>query len=595
MQVKQNKLFTTEAIDRLSSPERLDEMMQVVSPRSWLPLTAIGCLVAAAGVWSAIGRIPLTVSGQGVLLLPRRVVQFQAASSGQLVKLNIKPGDVVKRGQEIGRINKLDLQQQLEQEKAKLSQLQGQKQDTNKLQKQQIALELKTLQQQQKDLQESLNRESVAPILHQQSMAALEQKRQSLEESLRREQIAPVLRQQTLTALAEKRQSLEESLRREQVAPILRQQTLAAIAKKRDSLLQRKQHITSLVETLQQRFETRRVLYEQERAIGEDVMLQARQEFADSQMQLADIETQLKELDVQKTNSDREFLQNLNKIDDIKNTRQQLKVEATNTEREYLQNLNRLNEIKNNLQELKVQKSNAERDYLQNLNKIDEIKTKIKDIETQAVKLAQQDLEKSIAQTNQIQEVKRKIAHLQNQLTADSKITSQYDGRVLEVSAVAGQMLNIGTRIGTVESENSREKMVSLVYFADRDGKQIKPGMTVQVTPSVVKRERYGGIVGKVTQVSPFPVTNQDMSAIIGNENLADSIAKSIAGGGAPVQVFVELQQDPNTISGYKWSSSNGPPLKISPGTTALVRVQIGQLAPISYVIPIFRSLTGVY
>src|SRR6476469_5230444 len=567
MQVKQNKLFTTEAIDRLSSPERLDQMMQVVSPRSWLPLTAIGCLVAAAGVWSAIGRIPLTVSGQGVLLLPRRVVQFQAASSGQLVKLNIKPGDAVKRGQEIGRIDKLDLKQQLEQEKAKLAELQGQKKDTNKQQKQQIALELKTLEQQQKDLQESLNRESVAPILHQQSMAALEQKRQSL----------------------------EESLRREQVAPILRQQTLAAIAKKRDSLLQRKQHITSLVETLQQRFETRRVLYEQERAISEDVMLQARQEFADSQMQLADIETQLKELDVQKTNSDREFLQNLNKIDDLKNSRQQIKVEATNTEREYLQNLNRLNEIKNNLQELKVQKSNAERDYLQNLNKIDEIKTKIKDMETQAVKLAQQDLEKSIAQTNQIQEVKRKIAHLQNQLMTDSKITSQYDGRVLEVSAVAGQMLNIGTRIGTVESENSREKMVSLVYFADRDGKQIKPGMTVQVTPSVVKRERYGGIVGKVTQVSPFPVTNQDMSAIIGNENLADSIAKSIAGGGAPVQVFVELQQDPNTISGYKWSSSTGPPLKLCPGTTALVRVQIGQLAPISYVSPIFRSVTGVY
>lgn len=153
MQVKQNKLFTTEAIDRLSSPERLDQMMQVVSPRSWLPLTAIGCLVAAAGVWSAIGRIPLTVSGQGVLLVPRRVVQFQAASSGQLIKLNIKPGDAVKQGQEIGRIDKLDLKQQLEQEKAKLAQLQEQKQDTNKLQKQQIALELKTLEQQQKDFQ----------------------------------------------------------------------------------------------------------------------------------------------------------------------------------------------------------------------------------------------------------------------------------------------------------------------------------------------------------------------------------------------------------------------------------------------------------
>ncbi|NJK74961.1 MAG: HlyD family efflux transporter periplasmic adaptor subunit, partial [Microcoleus sp. SU_5_6] len=363
-------------------------------------------------------------------------------------------------------------------------------------------------------------------------------KRQSLEESLPREQIAPILRQQTLAALAEKRQSLEESLRREQVSPVLWQQTQAAIAKKRNSLLQRKQHINSLVETLQQRFETRRVLYEEERAISQDLLLQARQEFVDSQVQLADIETQLKELDVQQTNSDREYLQNLTKIDELTNRRQQLKIETTNTERDYLQNVNRLNEIKNNLQELKVQKSNTERDYLQNLNKIDEIKTKIEDIKTQAVKLAQQDLEKSIAQTNQIQEVKRKIAQLQHQLAIESKVTSQYDGRVLEVSAVAGQMLNIGTRIGTVEAKANREKMVSLVYLADRDGKQIKPGMTVQVTPSVVKRERYGGIVGKITQVSPFPVTNQDMSAIIGNENLANSIVKNVAGGGAPVQVF---------------------------------------------------------
>ncbi|HAX79358.1 MAG TPA: NHLP bacteriocin system secretion protein, partial [Cyanobacteria bacterium UBA11372] len=256
----------------------------------------------------------------------------------------------------------------------------------------------------------------------------------------------------------------------------------------------------------------------------------------------------------------------------------------------------RINEIKNNIQELKVQRTNNEREYLQNLNKIDEIKTKIKDLETQQIKLAQQELEKSNNQTNQIQEVKRRIAQLELQLSGESRIISQYDGKILEVSAAPGQVLNPGMRLGSLEAENPNAKMVSLVYLADKDGKQIKPGMTVQVTPSIVKRERYGGIVGKVTQVSPFLVTNQDMSAIIGNEQLANNIAESVSrSGSAPVQVYVELQQDPNTISGYKWSSSNGPPLKISSGTTAQVKVQIGQLAPISYVIPIFRSLTGIY
>ncbi|OKH32664.1 NHLP bacteriocin system secretion protein [[Phormidium ambiguum] IAM M-71] len=539
MQTKNNQIFSQEALERLSSPERLDQMMQVVNPRAWLPLTTIGLLVAVAGTWSVVGRIPISVNGQGVLIQPRRVVQFQARSNGQLMKLNVNPGDVIKKGQEIGVIDKYEIKKELELEKAKLAQLQTQNQDTNKLQKQQITLELQTLRQQQKDLEETLRRESLTPILHQKIIAALEQKSQSFAESLQREEITPILRQQTLAAIAEKRQSL----------------------------IQRQQQIKNLLLTLQQRFDTRNRLFEQEKAISQDVLLEARREVLDAQMQVSDITSQLKELDVQKTN----------------------------TEREFLQNLNRINEMKNSIQEIEVQKTNTERDYLQNLNKIDEVKTKIKDLEIQVVKLNQQDLEKSINQTNQIQEVKRKITQLELQLSGESRIISQYDGRILEVSAVPGQVLNPGVRLGSLEAEDPNAKMIGVVYLADKDGKQIKPGMTVQVTPSIVKRERYGGIVGKVTQVSPFPVTSQDIAVIVGNEQLANTLAEAVSKNSALVQVFVELEKDSNTISGYKWSSSNGLPLKISSGTTTQVRIQTGELAPISYVIPIFRSLTGVY
>jgi HlyD family secretion protein len=94
------------------------------------------------------------------------------------------------------------------------------------------------------------------------------------------------------------------------------------------------------------------------------------------------------------------------------------------------------------------------------------------------------------------------------------------------------------------------------------------------------------------TSCRPTPVTTQDISAIVGNENLADSL--SSASGGAPVQVFAQLQQSPTTFSGFKWSSSDGPQLKISSGTTTQVKIKVGERAPISYVIPIFRSLTGL-
>ncbi|GAA6619528.1 NHLP bacteriocin system secretion protein [Scytonema sp. NUACC26] len=529
------KLFREEALLRLNSPEQLDKLMQVTSRQAWMPLMSMGFLVFVAGTWSVVGRIPLTVTGSGVLIRPRHVVQIQSLGGGQLLTLNIKPGDVVRQNQILAIVDQSNIKQQLQQENAKFIQLQEQNQDTDRLQKQQIALSQRTLEQQQKDLEESLRRESVAPTLHSETLRALEQKRQSLEQSLVRQQVVPTLYNQTLTAIAEKRKSL----------------------------LERKQKISSLLQTLQQRVSTRRSLFQQ-KVISQDVVLQAQQDLLNQQTQLDDIQTQLKDLDVQKTSSEREYLQNLSRIDDIKN----------------------------NIQEIQVQKTNADREYLQNLNKLDDIKTKIKDIEAQKTKLIQQDLEKSVGKLNQIQEVRRKIASLKLQLTQSSQIKSKFDGRVLSVGVLPGQIVSAGTRIATIEVEDSNTKLSSLVYFADKDGKQIKPGMTVQVTPSVVKRDRFGGIIGVVTNVSPFPVTTQDITAQVGNEDLARNLANSNA---ARVQVDIQLQEDPSTVSGYKWSSSKGPELQISSGTTAEVRVKIGEVAPISYVIPIFRSLTGIY
>ena len=78
MQLKQSKIFRPEALERLSSPEKLDQAIQVVKPQAWLTLSAMGVLIAVAGIWSVFGRIPLTVTGQGILIRPRHVVQSQS-------------------------------------------------------------------------------------------------------------------------------------------------------------------------------------------------------------------------------------------------------------------------------------------------------------------------------------------------------------------------------------------------------------------------------------------------------------------------------------------------------------------------------------
>src|SRR4028118_2189800 len=120
---KQN-LFRKESLERLSSPERLDQLMQVVNSKSWLPLVSLGSLVIVALVWSIYGRIPITVEGRGVLIYPSKVVSLQSKSSGQLMALNVKVGDLVKKGDVLATVDQTELNKQLQLARNKLSQLQ---------------------------------------------------------------------------------------------------------------------------------------------------------------------------------------------------------------------------------------------------------------------------------------------------------------------------------------------------------------------------------------------------------------------------------------------------------------------------------------
>jgi NHLM bacteriocin system secretion protein len=535
------QLFRKESLERLSSPERLDQLTNVVDPRAWIPLTTIGSLIIVTIIWSIFGRLPLNVSGKGVLIQPRRVIQFQAPSNGEVLSLEVKQGDRVKKGDVLGTISQSALEQELQQKKDQLAKLEAQNKNTD-------LLEIERLQEQRDNL-------------------ALQ--RANLEQRLKRTEIYNLLRQENLDLLAQNRTSLTKSLEgMNRIMPTLRDRNLAAIAEKKEGLEQRLAQLKNLEPVLAERIKSRQQLLDKQLITG-DALLNAERQYFDSLTEISDIEAQLTQIELEKAEIQRQHLENLNQID----------------------------EVKNQIQQLDVQETDGQRQYLEGLNNIDEIKARITEIKAEEIKLAEQTLEESFRDQNQIRELKNQIAKLEKELAEKSKIISDYSGRILELTIIPGNRVSMGSRIGVIETEDESEKLISLAYFADKDGKRIEEGMKVQVTPSLVKRERYGGIVGEVTQVSSFPVTLQEMSTLIGNENLASKIAESIpqTGGKAPVQVFAQLEVNANNISGYNWSSSDGPPIQLSSGTTTEVRVKVGELAPISYVIPIFRSITGVY
>lgn len=59
------RLYREKSIDRISSPEQLDEYIQVVTPGVWLVLLAVLVLLASAVLWSVTGTINVTVGTKG--------------------------------------------------------------------------------------------------------------------------------------------------------------------------------------------------------------------------------------------------------------------------------------------------------------------------------------------------------------------------------------------------------------------------------------------------------------------------------------------------------------------------------------------------
>ncbi len=107
-------LFRRAALDRLASPEQLDQRMVVIRPHSWLALASLAAIIAVVIGWSILGRIAVYVSGSGLLINEGGQLRVAAASgNGVLLDLAVAVDDTVEKDQLIGHVGSMDLEQQL--------------------------------------------------------------------------------------------------------------------------------------------------------------------------------------------------------------------------------------------------------------------------------------------------------------------------------------------------------------------------------------------------------------------------------------------------------------------------------------------------
>lgn len=60
------QVFRKSSMDKINSPEQLNEYIKVSSPSVWIILAAVMVLLAAVLLWSATGSLPTQVSANGI-------------------------------------------------------------------------------------------------------------------------------------------------------------------------------------------------------------------------------------------------------------------------------------------------------------------------------------------------------------------------------------------------------------------------------------------------------------------------------------------------------------------------------------------------
>ncbi len=212
-----------------------------------------------------------------------------------------------------------------------------------------------------------------------------------------------------------------------------------------------------------------------------------------------------------------------------------------------------------------------------------------------------QTLESQIVTENnrrdqRIQQQQLTLGRIRKEISQTAIVKATQDGCIVGRHVQIGQLVQPATTLFELNASNKNEELKSLGFFVAQDGKRLRLGQAVRVTPTTTKQQRHGGIQGVITKISPLPVSQAALKLKLGDNATVTSVSQQAgAAGGGLIEITTSLKKDSKTISGYDWGGGKGPNLVLSSGTTTIISVIVEERAPISYVIPLLRDMSGIY
>jgi len=225
--------------------------------------------------------------------------------------------------------------------------------------------------------------------------------------------------------------------------------------------------------------------------------------------------------------------------------------------------------------------------YEKAMQNILDYQRQLNDISDRDNELLAQTRKERFTVEHKISQARLKISALEEDRNLQSRIVSSRSGKVLEIYKNSGKVIQTGEPLISLEVEgDTGNNLSAFLYFTPRDGKKVKQGMAVRISPSTVKMEEDGYMLGRVRQVSGFPASQKGMLRLLQNQDLVSSLSAN----GAPIFVTADLLADESNLNGYQWSSARGPDIGIESGTLCSADIVVQSHAPIRLVLPFLKK-----
>lgn len=238
----------------------------------------------------------------------------------------------------------------------------------------------------------------------------------------------------------------------------------------------------------------------------------------------------------------------------------------------------------------------AEEERVNKLNDLDvqdeaigELEQELAQIETRKASIATRERTAAHRADTELAALKREIARYERQLTRDANVYAPHASRILELTVSPGALINRGARLGSLDTRSPEDRVEAVAFFTLKDGKRIKPGMTLRLTPATADIQRHGSLLSVVESVSEYPLTPEGAAKVIG---MAD-VARTLTDGGRQIAVYARLLEDPSAPGRYQQDSLLGERITVESGTVAEAVIDTESRPPITFVVPLLRDWAG--